>query len=250
MKKKILALFILAAACTVSVYGRHPDALTREQLHKVTFESFEQAQREAAAKDIARRSQVDIEIGWGGTPGPKETRCKGVLVNEGRTVVTHAACLTPPYAADNSYQFLRAMLWFKDGYGIGGIDLRAQGAGSFVYWDVSKFELKVPSARLEVAQSSTVFGWAAAAENALSSLRFFFNNKADWKIEDLKAGADKFTLSYALRARVPGEPVFAGSSVVALNAEKDRECIGFYPLNRPVFEAFTERNGGAILQNL
>lgn len=212
---------------------------------------LEQSALQASEIAIARSSTVDIEMNWSGPGIHTRTYCKGVLVNEGRAVVTHQECLNAPYSNKGEYELSGAMLWFYDGYGIGGASMLPKRAGHFAYWDVSSFNVSVPAVSLDVCLGSTVFGWREVARGRdLSSLRFLFLGKTDWKIEELQPGNARFTLSYALRARVPGEPVFLNGKLVALNSGKDIQTPSVYPFNRPVFEAFTDRNGGEILQNL
>ncbi len=206
---------------------------------------------EAAAEQQARRvaleSVVDIELDWLGSKYSTSKRtCRGVLVDGGTRVVTHANC----FSGMSDKKLYSVLLHFANGYALGGQSmLEYKKAGSFAYWDLFLPVDGVASADLSVSKNGDVAGQLGRAENGetqtVSEQQFVFLGK-EWELGDFSGHWDEFTLYGALRARPYGEPVFIGRRVIALNASGGaRNPLNYF--SRPVFTVFTPYNGGQAL---
>lgn len=255
VKKRIVFLFIVLCLGLSNIWAAHPPG--SQVMRKPLLSAVEEAIENSLLK-VARTSVVQIEQYWENQDGSITlSLCKGVLINEGKQLVSHSACLQRPGKADEQARVSKVFLHFSNGYIYGSNQLKPVLAKAFIYWSVPDlgFLEDIEPAELSVSDGGGVVGqfgydWDGV-RNASSEQEFVFLGKRGWHFGSFVKQTDAFTLKNALRERQLGEPVFIGRRVIALNGAGGKEGFGWgYPFHRPVFIPFTSDNGGEILQNL
>lgn len=252
MKKKLLFLLALPLLCA---QGARADYPPDSQAFKQRVEQAVEEAAENQTLQVARTSVVKIVPEWKNPRGEHvKSVCKGVLVNEGKQLVSHANCMLLPRDAADNAKLDKVFLYFSNGLIYASGFLPPIQAGEFVYWNLPQLDLgDIYPAELSVSAGWDVIGQLGydlqGAPQTTSEQDFVFLGKRGWRFGGF-AGVESFTLSGALRERLFGEPVFIGKRVIALNGAGGKEGLGWGPWGRPVFAVFTKSNGGEILQKI
>ena len=254
MQKKCLALLMILFFTGASLWAAYPSesSIMRRRVLKSVQEAIDNSLLE-----VARTSVVQIEQYWRNEDGSLvRGLCKGVLIHNGKYLVSHVNCLRQPKKADLNAKQDKVFFYFANGY-IYGAFLKPVVAKSFVYWPMPKLNLTegLSPAELSVSEGEGVLGQfgynLSGTRNTALEQEFVFLGKRGWYLGSLTKEMSGFLLKNAFRERQFGEPVFIGRRVIALNGEGGSEGFGLgYPFRRPVFTPFTRDNGGDILQNL
>lgn len=243
--RKTVFCFLSVLCLLPAAFAVHmPDVeISAERVAQALEASAEQQQ----ARRVALESVVNIELGWLSSKyGTSRRTCRGVLVDGGTRVVTHANC----FSGMSDKRLYSVLLRFANGYALGGLSmLEFKKAGSFAYWDLFLPVDRVAAAELSVSKNRDISGQLGRSKDGemqtLSEEQFVFLGK-EWELGGFSDHWDEFTLYGALRARPYGEPVFIGRRVVALNASGGAQNPMNY-FSRPVFTVFTPYNGGQAL---